>query len=155
MKNILAIKKLVILMLIVATVVSLVSCKSNNDIYEEAVFVLENLIIPDGVDPAAVESKIQGMIHSTNRDLRTKEDRCNLVKSCADKYGLDYSKGIKVVGIAKKINVWNFMYNGNFGSLALSMTLIVEIDGKELYARVSVIRDLSECGIYTISFEEP
>ena len=47
------------------------------------------------------------------------------------------------------------MYNGNFGSLALSMTLIVEIDGKELYARVSVIRDLSECGIYTISFVEP
>ncbi len=155
MKNILAIKKLVILMLIVATVVSLVSCKSNNDIYEEAVFVLENLIIPNGVDPTAVESKIQGMIHSTNRDLRTKEDRCDLVKKCAADYGLDYSKGIKVVGIAKKIEVWNFMYNGNFGSLALSMTLIVEIDGKELYARVSVIRDLSECGIYTISFVEP
>ena len=106
------IKKLLILLVLIATMLSLVSCKTDDNLYEDAVFVLENLVTVNGVDPAMVNARIesQKMIHSScHHSIKTASDRQKMVEDWKKYYELDYSKGIKVVGIETEMHIGNYI----------------------------------------------
>ena len=171
-------KKIIALLLLVFLIIPVASCADNKEdakdttspkveveetvnlsdellekCTENAKFAVSNLKCnsqPGSDADMIAKMRFESMVYSGSTGLKTPEGRLALANEFEAELGIDLSKGVKVLEIddtIKKVTV------ADVSSPAFEMVLKLDVDGVEVYAKVTFIyKSAHSAAVYSVDF---